>query len=198
MWLLDWIPDTIIHLIVIAGILGIVASFFMGFIPFINTYKLPIQIICIILLTFGVYSEGIKSEKAEWELKVKEMQVKVAEAETKSSELNTQISEQLNKNIKLNEDVKNAQNKVIEKIITKYDSKCELPNATIRLHDSSSQNEIPGSASNSDGDPSNVKESDLIRTVTVNYSTYYEMRDKLLAWQEWYTKNKQLFEEAQQ
>jgi hypothetical protein len=41
-----------------------------------------------------------------------------------------------------------------------------------------------------------VKLSDVSRTITVNYSTYYECAIKSDAWQEWYEIQKRIFEGA--
>lgn len=42
--------------------------------------------------------------------------------------------------------------------------------------------------------PTNAKASDLLITVVENYGTYYEVREKLLAWQQWYAEQKKIFE----
>ena len=41
-----------------------------------------------------------------------------------------------------------------------------------------------------------AKLSDVIRTVTINYSTYYECAVRADAWQEWYEIQKRIFEGA--
>lgn len=43
-------------------------------------------------------------------------------------------------------------------------------------------------------DPTNTKASGLLITVVENYGTYYEVREKLLAWQQWYAEQKKIFE----
>jgi DNA-binding transcriptional regulator YbjK len=37
---------------------------------------------------------------------------------------------------------------------------------------------------------------DFTRTVTQNYTTYYECAARTEAWQEWYTRQKQIWEEV--
>lgn len=95
MWILSILPDAAIHIIFGLGILGTIAGFVLGFIPFIKTYRLAIQIISLIVLVFGVYLEGGLADYKEWELKVKEMEAKIAQAETKSSEKNVEIQEKI-------------------------------------------------------------------------------------------------------
>lgn len=54
--------------------------------------------------------------------------------------------------------------------------------------------EVSTTSKGSDGTSSNVKMSEFLNIVTDNYATYYEVRQKLIAWQEWYKTNKQIFE----
>ena len=91
MWLLSFLPEAVTHLILFAGIIGVIAGFVLGFIPFISTYKLPIQIISILVLSFGLYLEGGLAEQAIWQLKVKEMEASVAKAEAESQKVTTSV-----------------------------------------------------------------------------------------------------------
>ena len=95
MWILSILPDAAIHLIFGLGILGTIAGFVLGFIPFVKTYQFAIQICSIVVLVFGVYLEGGLAENKEWELKVKEMEAKVAQAEAQSANKNTEIQEKV-------------------------------------------------------------------------------------------------------
>lgn len=56
--LLYLLPDWVWHLTVLAGIVGLAISLLIRFIPFIGVYKLPLQIISLILLLLGAYLEG--------------------------------------------------------------------------------------------------------------------------------------------
>ena len=75
----------------IAGALITVAGFFVRFIPFVNTYRTPVQIAGILLLTIGVYFEGGYSTEIAWRERVREAEAKVAQAEKLSAETNVQI-----------------------------------------------------------------------------------------------------------
>ena len=72
MWILSFLPEAVTHLIFFVGVIGVIAGFVLGFIPFIAPYKLPIQIISILVLSFGLYLEGGLADQAIWQLKVKE------------------------------------------------------------------------------------------------------------------------------
>lgn len=91
MWIFTVISETIVHLILAAGIVGIIAGFVLGFIPLIGKYKLPIQIISLLTFALGVYLEGGLANEKEWQLRVKEVEAQVAKAEAQSATLNTQL-----------------------------------------------------------------------------------------------------------
>jgi hypothetical protein len=143
MWIINWLPEFVVHLIFLAGIVGTIAGFVLGFIPLVSRYKLPIQIISLLLLSFGVYLEGGLAEKAKWELRVKEMEAKVAEASAKAAEVNTVIVEKV---VTEKEFIKVKGAKVIEYIdreVKIFDTKCEIPAVAIQAHDMSAGNEAP-------------------------------------------------------
>lgn len=95
MWILSILPESAIHIIFGLGVLGTIAGFVLGFIPFIRAYKLAIQICSILLLVFGVYLEGGLADYKEWELKVAELKVKLAEAEVRAGNKNIEIQERV-------------------------------------------------------------------------------------------------------
>ena len=95
MWILHLLPDSsiawIVNTILIAGALVTVTGFFVKFIPFVNTYRTPVQIAGILLLTVGVYFQGGYSTEMAWRERVREVEAKVAEAEKKSQETNVEV-----------------------------------------------------------------------------------------------------------
>ena len=143
MWIINWLPEFVVHLIFLAGVVGTIAGFVLGFIPFVSKYKLPIQIISLLLLSLGVYLEGGLAEKAKWELRVKEMEVKVAEAEAKSAIVNTEIVEKV---VTEKQIVKVKGDKVIEYIdreVKVFDNTCTVPEIDIKAHNMAAKNEAP-------------------------------------------------------
>ena len=143
MWIINWLPEFVVHLIFLAGVVGTIAGFVLGFIPFVSKYKLPIQIISLLLLSLGVYLEGGLAEKAKWELRVKEMEVKVAEAQAKSAVVNTEIVEKV---ITQKQIIKVKGDKVIEYIdreVKVFDNTCTVPEIAIKAHNMAAKNEAP-------------------------------------------------------
>jgi hypothetical protein len=126
MWILKWLPNWIFYAIFFAGLLGLVASFVMKFIPFVYVYKTPIQVGSIILIAIGTYMAGAISNEEAWIARVKEMEVKLAQAEVKQKEFITVRGEEVIK--------------YIDREIVKYDEKfaaggqCEIPKEFIEAH----------------------------------------------------------------
>ena len=145
MWILSILPDAAIHIIFGLGILGTLAGFVLGFIPFVKTYQFAIQICSIIVLVFGVYLEGGLADYKEWELRVKEMEAKVAQAEAQSANKNVEIQEKIVEKTKVIREkgrdiIKYVDKEVIKKEeIIKYVENCPVPKEIIDLHNQATE-----------------------------------------------------------
>ena len=140
MWIISILPDAAIHAIFAIGILGIIAGFVLGFIPMVNKYKLPIQIISLLIFSLGLYLEGGLADNVIWQLRVKEMEAKVAKAEAASAKVNTEIVEKIvTKNQVIREKGKTV-TEYVDREVVKYDTKylpgaiCEIPKEVIKAH----------------------------------------------------------------
>lgn len=134
MWILNWLPDFVFHLILIAGVLALLASWVLKFIPFIATYRLPIQVAGILLTVLGVWYEGGIAKDTEWKVRVAELEVKVAQAEAKSATENVKIVTKVVKQLEL---VRTRGNDVIQYVdreIVKYDNVCPIPKEVVKAH----------------------------------------------------------------
>ena len=145
MWLLSLLPDWVYHLITIAGVIGVIAAWVLKFIPFISTYRLPIQVGSIIAVLFGVWMEGGIVNEAKWQARVKELEEKIAVAETQSKEENIKI---VTKVVTKTQIVKVRGNdivKYVDREIVKYDDKfakggvCEIPKEFIKAHNDAAE-----------------------------------------------------------
>jgi uncharacterized membrane protein (DUF106 family) len=145
MWILSILPDAAIHIIFGLGILGTIAGFVLGFIPFVKTYQFAIQICSIVVLVFGVYLEGGLADYKEWELKVKEMEAKMAQAEAQSANKNIEIQEKIVEKTKVIREkgkdiIKYVDKEVIKKEeVIKYIENCPVPKEIINLHNQATE-----------------------------------------------------------
>ena len=95
MWIISFLPNWVFHLLLIAGILGTVAGFVLGMVPLIQKYIFPIRIISILLLSFSLYIEGGLANEESWQLKVKEVEAKLAQKEVQSQAETVKIVEKV-------------------------------------------------------------------------------------------------------
>lgn len=143
MWILNFLPFWFFHLITLAGVIGLVVGFALGFIPFINKYKLPIQIFSILLLVAGIYMEGAISNEEKWQALVKEMEAKVALAEEKANNANSKIEYKFVDKVKVVKDVQVVVQEKIKEVSKVIDSKCELTPEAVSLINAAAKNSVP-------------------------------------------------------
>lgn len=147
MWLMSFLPNWIFHAILLAGVLGLIASLILKFIPFFNTYKLPVQVGSIILLVVGVWFEGAISNQESWEAKVAEVQARVAVAEVKSAEANTKIVTKIVKQLELvrtrGDDIIRYVDREVatDKEVIKFVENCPIPQVIINTHNAAATNQ---------------------------------------------------------
>ena len=95
MWFLSFVPtsflETLVHMMLLIGIVGYLANIFLKNIPFFIQYSIPLSIISIVLIVFGVFFEGSLLTEKVWRSKVEALEQKVAIAEAKSNETNIKI-----------------------------------------------------------------------------------------------------------
>ena len=138
MWILQWLPNWIFYGIFFAGLLGLLATYVMKFIPFVYVYRTPIQLGSIAAIVIGTYMSGAISNEEAWQARVKEMEAKVAAAEIESQKENVRIVEKVVK--KTEYITRKGQDivKYVDREVVKYDTKfmpsgqCELPKEFIK------------------------------------------------------------------
>ena len=95
MLIISFLPNWVFHLLLTAGILGTIAGFVLGMIPLIQKYIFPVRIISVLLLSFSLYIEGGLANEESWQLKVKEVETKLAQKEVQSQAENVKIIEKV-------------------------------------------------------------------------------------------------------
>jgi hypothetical protein len=141
MWILHLLPDSfliyVINGICVAGLVATVLGFFLGWVPFVGRWKLPLQLLGIALLVAGVYFKGGYSTEMEWRARVAEVEKKVAIAEAKAKKANSQVQTKIvTKIVK----IKEKQQVVKERIQQNKEvinRECKLSDEAISIYNSS-------------------------------------------------------------
>ena len=141
MWILKWLPDWLFYVLLLAGVVGYIATYLLRFIPIpmIYMYKTPIQLVSIALIIIGTFMSGAIHDNNAWLDRVHEMEAKVAKAEQESKEAND----------KINNKVEQTKTKIVEKQIVvkqyidrevaKYDNQCVIPKEFIKAINDSAE-----------------------------------------------------------
>ena len=139
MWIVELLPDWVFHLILLAGIVGTTAGFVLGMIPVIKQYIIPIRVISIILVVFGLFLEGALFDNQTWQLRVKEVEAKLAIAEAESAKANNKITEKSNTQNNKQKEKTVIVKQYIDREVKRYDNQCVIPNEFIKAHNDSAE-----------------------------------------------------------
>lgn len=136
MWILQWAPDWVFHVILLIGLLGLGFSFLLKLFPPAQQYKVPIQIASSLLIVFGIFMEGAISNQTWWELRVAEAENRALKAEAQAAEANGKIEYKIVEKTKVVEVVDRKVQQQIKEIATKMDQRCYvIPEANIIHND---------------------------------------------------------------
>jgi hypothetical protein len=136
MWQLSWIfsliPDSfliwITYALMILGFGLYIASKMVAWIPMMGQYKLPSEVIGIVVLVVGAYMFGGYGTEMAWRKKVEELQAKVKEAEIQSQKVNTVIQTKVVERVKIVE-------KKVEVVKKEIEIQKEVINAECKVND---------------------------------------------------------------
>jgi len=134
MWILKWLPDFVFHLIFLAGLLGLGASFVLKFIPFVTQYRVVIQVAASICIAVGLYMEGAISDNTAWVERVHALEKQVAEAEAKSADANTRLVTTMAKNREKIAANQAAVSQAIQQNIQAINRQCKLTDVSVEMY----------------------------------------------------------------
>lgn len=139
MWIIQFLPDWVFHALLIAGILGTTAGFVLGMIPVIKQYLIPIRVISLITLVLALVLEGALLDNQVWQLRVKEVEAKLAQAEAESAKANSKLAEKSSTKVAKQKEKTLVVKQYITKEVTKYDNQCVIPNEFVKAHNDATE-----------------------------------------------------------
>lgn len=198
MWLLSFIPDSVMYsfimMLIFIGAVGFLIGSFGNLFSFTRTYSTLIKTVSIVLLLGGIYGYGGYGVEIEWRKRAAELQAEIDRKDAESVQVTEKIVTQYKEKIKV---VKERGDVIIEKvpeyITVKSDDQCVIPKSFVLLHDSASKNEVPNTTGPIDDSTSAFKLSDVARTVTINYSSYHQLSEQLKALQDWIKQQEKIY-----
>jgi hypothetical protein len=135
-WMLSLIPDNILiwiyYLFTFAGLALYIGSKLVKLIPFMGQYKLPAEIVGVIVLCGGFWLLGGYGVEMSWRDRAKEMQAKVDAAETKSKETNVVIQTKIVERVKLVEKKVEVVRNTIERDKEAINAQCTVSDIAVK------------------------------------------------------------------
>ena len=149
-WMLSFIPDSlfiwITYGLMTIGVGLYVASKLVTCIPLMGQYKLPAELIGIVVLLGGVYLFGGYGVEMAWRDKVRVLEEKVKAAELKSQEVKVQIQEKIVYKTKVVKEKETVYIDRIKEIAKEIDAKCEVDPRVIEELNKASEDPFKGDA----------------------------------------------------
>jgi hypothetical protein len=149
MWLLTFLPDSLLMYIINGILVTGAVSFFLSFFvlhkilnkfPALAPYHLIIQIVSVVLLVSGIYFKGGYSTEMMWRERVKEAEAKVAVVEQQSQLLNTQLEQERKKKQQVKVEYYNTVKTEIKEVEKVINAKCEVDPNVNDLHNKAATN----------------------------------------------------------
>ena len=135
MWILQFLPNWIFYLLLLAGIATLLITHFVKILPNAQLIKLA----SVVTVIVSIYMIGAISNNDAWLAKIKDLEVKVAQAEAKSATTNTDIVE---KTVVKTQIVKQRGQDIVRYVdreVVKYDTTCVIPKEFVVIHNQAAE-----------------------------------------------------------
>jgi len=149
MWILNFIPDTFLHMTIFAiiatGIVLYMSSFFLALFPVLLPYRKLFRILSLFFVLLGIYFAGGYGTEMEWRKRVADMQAKIAIAEAQSKQANIKLDNKAQQKVKIIREKGLVVKQYIDREVIKYDTKfapgsiCEIPSEFVKAHNDSAE-----------------------------------------------------------
>lgn len=190
MWLLNFLPEYFFHAIVTLGLTGVLIC--AAPLPF--PFKGYINLVCVALLSFGLYTEGGLAERKAWNEKVEAQKVEIERLKRESEEATGRVViKYIDRYTVVTEKADEIIRQVPIYITEKADASCTVTNGFVMLHDSAARNTVSKPAGETNDEAAGVKISEIGTTVAENYKKYHQIKTQLESLQEWLREQEAVF-----
>lgn len=139
MWIVQILPNWFFHTLLAVGILGTMAGFVLAMIPMIRQYLIPIRVISLMILSLALLLEGALLDNQVWQMRVLEVEAKLAKAEAEAAKANAKLSEKANSKVAKQKEKTVVVKQYITREVTKYDKTCVIPNEFVKAHNDAAE-----------------------------------------------------------
>ena len=123
----------IVNLMLLAGAVGLLASWIGRWIPFFDAYARLLKPIGIVLLLGGVYFKGGEATNDAWRDRIADLEAKIAVAEAKSKDANAKLSTAVKEKNQAIQESKIVVQSRLKQDAVKIDAECKLDPAAVEI-----------------------------------------------------------------
>lgn len=142
MWVVKYLPEWFFTVCIIIGVLGLIATYIVKVIPFLYRYVIPIQLISITVLIFGIYFSGAAAQEAKWKAEVDRLKNEVTIAEEKARNTSAKIEYVFLDRVQKVKDVQVVVQEKLQDIKINLDNTCKVSPEAVDLLNSAAKNVI--------------------------------------------------------
>lgn len=140
MWLQNWLPDWMFYFVLLAGLAGLAVSFFIKFIPFVNTYKVPLQLASIILTVAGVWFAGGIAKDKEYRAEIEAAKKRAEIAEQRAKDATARVEYVFKDKVKVVKETQVIVQEKIRDLTVQIDGQCKVIPEVINIHNQAARN----------------------------------------------------------
>jgi hypothetical protein len=123
----------IVNLMLLAGVVGLAASWVGRWIPFFDAYARLLKPIGIVLLLVGVYFKGGEATNDAWRDRIADLEAKIAVAENKSKDANSKLATAVKERNQAIQESKTVVQTKLKRDAVKIDAECKLDPAAVEI-----------------------------------------------------------------
>ena len=163
---------------IIIGLIALLGSFFI----LSSQAKVLVQLAAFLAIVWSTYYSGVNIERAVWQDKMNTARLEIAVLEQRAQEINAVVITEFIPKIGY---IDRIEKQVVTEFVTvESDSKCQIQNGFVRLHDSV-VDQILIKPQPTDDESQKIKLSQLGETVKFNYSACQRNAEQLKQLQQW-------------
>ena len=132
----------VVNLMLLAGVVGLAASWVGRWIPFFDAYARLLKPIGIVLLLGGVYFKGGEATNNAWRDRIADLEAKIAVAESKSKDANAKLATAVKEKNQAIQESKTVVQTKLKRDAVKIDAECRLDPAAVEILNESAR-DIP-------------------------------------------------------
>lgn len=143
MWILNFLPDWFFYAVLVTGIAGLLATYFLKLIPIpaLYVYRTAIRFVAVSMIIIGTFMIGAQWNNDQWMEKVTELETELKVANERSSLVTVQTVTEYKDRTKIIREKGEEIIKIVDREVVKFNDECKIPADVINIHNKAAAGE---------------------------------------------------------